>query len=58
MFFKMTIASNVKSTIPQIESAKEYMKFVKEHFRYADQLLVGTLSVELKTMKFNGSQIM
>ena len=27
---QMTIANNIKSTIPKTESVKEYMKFVEE----------------------------
>lgn len=36
MFIKMTVANNIKSTIPQTESAKEYMQFVEERFRSTD----------------------
>jgi hypothetical protein len=55
MFIKMTVANNIKSTIPQKESAKEYMQFVEERFRSADKSLAGTLMAELTTMKFDGS---
>lgn len=58
MFIKMTVANNIKSTIPQTESAKEYMKFVEERFRSADKSLAGTLMAELTTMKFDGSRTM
>ncbi|XP_049368990.1 uncharacterized protein LOC125833884 [Solanum verrucosum] len=51
----MTVANNIKSAIPQTESAREYLKFVKERFRSADKSLVGALMVELTTMKFDGS---
>ncbi|XP_049414553.1 uncharacterized protein LOC125877248 [Solanum stenotomum] len=54
----MTVANNIKSTIPQTESAKEYLKFVEERFRSADKSLVGTLMAELTTMKFDGSHSM
>ena len=49
----MTIANNIKTTIPQTESAKEYLKFVEEHFRFANKSLVGTLVAQLTTMKFD-----
>ncbi|XP_059309954.1 uncharacterized protein LOC132061100 [Lycium ferocissimum] len=55
MFMRMTIANNIKSTIPQTESAREYLKFVEEHFRSANKSLTGTLMAELTTMKFDGS---
>ncbi|XP_060195416.1 uncharacterized protein LOC132624692 [Lycium barbarum] len=58
MFMRMTIANNIKSTIPQTESAREYLKFVKERFRSADKSFAGTLMDELTTMKFDGSRSM
>ncbi|KAH0661817.1 hypothetical protein KY284_026748 [Solanum tuberosum] len=54
----MIVANNIKSTIPQTESVREYLKFVKEHFRSVDKSLAGTLMVELPTMKFDGSRSM
>ncbi|KAL6311440.1 hypothetical protein AAG906_005328 [Vitis piasezkii] len=42
----MIVANNIKSIIPKVESAKEYMKFVEE---------LGILMGALTTMKFNGS---
>ncbi|KAH0653269.1 hypothetical protein KY289_030947 [Solanum tuberosum] len=54
MFMRMTIANNIKSTIPQTENAEEYMKFVEERFRSADKSLAGALMAELTTMKFDG----
>ncbi|XP_061356260.1 uncharacterized protein LOC133300703 [Gastrolobium bilobum] len=58
MFIKMTVANNIKSTIPQTESAKEYTKFVEERFCSADKSLVDTLMAQLTTMKFDGSRTM
>nr|XP_033515140.1 uncharacterized protein LOC117279677 [Nicotiana tomentosiformis] len=55
MFMRMNIANNIKSTIPQTESVREYLKFVEEYFRSADKSLAGTLMAELTTMKFDGS---
>ena len=42
-FMQMTIANNIKTTIPQTESAKEYLKFVEERFRFSNKSLIGTL---------------
>ncbi|XP_075096255.1 uncharacterized protein LOC142174369 [Nicotiana tabacum] len=58
MFMRMSIANNIKSTIPQPESAREYLKFMGKRFRSADKSLDGTLMVELTTMKFDGSRSM
>nr|XP_016442581.1 PREDICTED: uncharacterized protein LOC107767991 [Nicotiana tabacum] len=58
MFMRMSIANNIKSTIPQTESAREYLKFVEERFRSAVKSLAGTLMAELTTMKFDGSPSM
>nr|XP_009773568.1 PREDICTED: uncharacterized protein LOC104223769 [Nicotiana sylvestris] len=58
MFMRVNIANNIKSTIPQTESAREYLKFVEEHFRSADKSLASTLMVELTTMKFDGLRSM
>ncbi|XP_016453596.2 uncharacterized protein LOC107777938 [Nicotiana tabacum] len=58
MFMRMNIANNIKSTIPQTESAMEYLTFVEERFRSADKSLAGTLMAELTTMKFDGSRSM
>ncbi|XP_049407792.1 uncharacterized protein LOC125871237 [Solanum stenotomum] len=58
MFMQMTVANNIKSTTPQTESAKKYLKFVGERFCSADKSLASTLMAELTTMKFNGSRNM
>ncbi|XP_019264249.1 PREDICTED: uncharacterized protein LOC109241881 [Nicotiana attenuata] len=58
MFMRMNIANNIKSTIPQTESARECLKFVEERFRSADKSLAGTLMDELMTMKFDRSRSM
>ncbi|XP_022868756.1 uncharacterized protein LOC111388311 [Olea europaea var. sylvestris] len=58
MFMQMTLAKNIKSTIPKTESAKEYMKLVKERSQIADKSLAGTLMGTLTTMKFDGSRTM
>ena len=50
----MTIANNIKSTIPQIESAKEFSAFMEECFHSADKPLIGTLMAKLMTIKYDG----
>ncbi|KAB2032302.1 hypothetical protein ES319_D05G364200v1 [Gossypium barbadense] len=52
----MIIANNIKTTIPQTESAKEYLMFVEECFCSMDKPLVGTLMAQLITMKYDGSR--
>ncbi|XP_057757141.1 uncharacterized protein LOC130976318 [Arachis stenosperma] len=43
MFMRMTTASNIKTTLPQTESAKEYLAFVEDRFCSTDKSLVSTL---------------
>lgn len=50
----MTIAKNIKSIIPQTESVREYLKFMEEHFRFADKSLISTLTDELAIKMFDG----
>ncbi|GJX48932.1 retrovirus-related pol polyprotein from transposon TNT 1-94 [Tanacetum coccineum] len=59
-FKRMTIANNIKSTLPSIENqnAKDFLKLVEEKFRSADKALAGTLMAELTSMKFDGSKSM
>ena len=54
-FMRMTIANNIKSTLPKSVIAKEYLKLVEERFRSADKSLAGILMAELTTMKYDGS---
>jgi hypothetical protein len=54
----MIVTNNIKSTIPQTKSAKEYMQFVEECFHSTDKTLDGTLMAELTTIKFDGSRTM
>ena len=55
MFMRMSIANNIKSTLPECDITKEFFKTVEERFHSADQSLAGTLMVELTTMKFDGT---
>ncbi|KAK9100600.1 hypothetical protein Scep_024030 [Stephania cephalantha] len=52
---QMTIVSNIKSTLPQVDDAKEFLKIVEECFRSADKYLAGTLMTDLTTRKFDGT---
>ena len=54
----MTIANNIKSTLPKSVIAKEYLKLVEERFHSAAKSLAGTLMAEFTTMKYDGSQSM
>ena len=54
----MTIANNIKSTLPESLTAKEYLKHVEERFRSADKSLARALMAELTTMKYDRSQSM
>ncbi|XP_057964028.1 uncharacterized protein LOC131155117 [Malania oleifera] len=54
MFMRMCKANNIKSTLPQLDNAKEYLKAVEDKFHSADKSLAGRLMAELTTMKFDG----
>ncbi|RVW53400.1 Retrovirus-related Pol polyprotein from transposon TNT 1-94 [Vitis vinifera] len=56
MFMRMTIANNIKTSLPQTESALEFLKSVEERFKRADKSLTGTLMAELTTMKYDGQK--
>ncbi|XP_057949934.1 uncharacterized protein LOC131144957 [Malania oleifera] len=56
IFMRMCIANNIKSTLPQLENAKEYLKVVEDRFHSTDKSLARRLMVELTTIKFDGSQ--
>ncbi|XP_059310970.1 uncharacterized protein LOC132062412 [Lycium ferocissimum] len=58
MFMRMTIANNIKSTIPRTK-VPGILRFVEEHFRPPSiSLSAGTLMAELTTMKFDRSRSM
>jgi len=58
MFMRMSITSNIKSSLPKTDIAKEFMKFVEESSQIADKSLAETLMSTLTTMKFDGSRTM
>ena len=55
-FIRMTVATNIKSTLHVTDNAKEFLKSVGERFRTADKSLAGTLMAKLTTMKFDGTR--
>ncbi|XP_038971580.1 uncharacterized protein LOC120104456 [Phoenix dactylifera] len=55
MFMRMSIANNIKSTLPECDSAQALLKTMEERFRSADKSLAGTLMAKLTTMKFDGT---
>ena len=58
MFLRMTIAANIKTSLPDTSNAKEYLNNVKNRFRTADKSLAGKLMAELTTMRFDGTRTM
>ncbi|KAL5571806.1 hypothetical protein UlMin_021403 [Ulmus minor] len=58
MFMQLSVANNIKTTLPKTHNAKEFMKFVEEHSQTADKSLAGTLITTLTTIKFDGSHSM
>ena len=58
MLMRMNIANNIKTTLPKIQNAKDFLKLVEESSQTADKSLAGTLMGTLTTMKFDGSRTM
>ncbi|RWR95043.1 Retrovirus-related Pol polyprotein from transposon TNT 1-94 [Cinnamomum micranthum f. kanehirae] len=58
MFLRMTIATNIKTSLPKPENAKDYMKAIQDRFKTADKSLAGKLMADLTTMKFDGTRSM
>ncbi|XP_027905897.1 uncharacterized protein LOC114165484 [Vigna unguiculata] len=55
---RMTMAENVKPSMPKTENAKEFIRLIKEYSQsdITDKSIVGTLMSELTTKKFDWSQ--
>ena len=51
---RMTITVSVKTVLPKINNAKEFMGLVRERSQTTDKSLAETLMSTLTTMKFNG----
>ncbi|XP_059668932.1 uncharacterized protein LOC132314026 [Cornus florida] len=58
MFMRMIIVNNIKTTLPQTNSAKEYLKNIEERFRTVDKSLAGKLMADLTTRRFDGTRSM
>ncbi|GAV67989.1 hypothetical protein CFOL_v3_11492, partial [Cephalotus follicularis] len=60
MFIQMTIANNIKSTIPVTDNTKEFMQSVENlsPFESVDKSRAGTLMGTLTTLKYDGSRTM
>ncbi|XP_028127273.1 uncharacterized protein LOC114323794 [Camellia sinensis] len=56
MFMKLTIANNIKTSLPQTVNALEYLQAVEDRFRPTDKSLAGTIMAELTTMKYDGNR--
>ena len=56
MFMRMTIANNIKTSLPQTEFALKFLKSVEKRFKRANKSLTGTLMAELTTMKYDGQK--
>lgn len=53
MFIRMSITSNIKSTIPKADNAKEFIKSLEERFQTVDKSLAKTPMNTMTTMKFD-----
>ncbi|GAV80450.1 UBN2_2 domain-containing protein, partial [Cephalotus follicularis] len=60
MFMRMTVANNIKSTIPVTDNATKFMQYVKNlsQSESADKSRAGTLMGALTTIKYDGSRTM
>ena len=54
MFMRMTIANNIKITLPKTDNAKEFFSNVEDRCKTTDKSLAGTLMARLTTMTFDG----
>ena len=55
MLMRMTVADSIKTTLPETDNAKEFMRLVRERSQPADKSLARTSMSTLITMKFDGS---
>jgi gag-polypeptide of LTR copia-type len=58
MFLKMTVATNVKISLPTTTNAKDFLESVKAQSQSADKSVASTLMSKLITMKYDGSLTM
>ena len=55
MFMRMTIASNIKTTLPTIDNVVEFLNNMEEYFHIVNKSLVGTLMANLTIIKFDST---
>ena len=58
MLMRMTVANNIKTTLPKIKSVKMFTGLVGQCSQTADKFVVGALMSTLTTMKLDGSRTM
>ena len=58
IFMRMSIADNIKTTIPKTKNAKEFIGLVEECFQTVDKSFAKKLMSTLTTMKFYDSHTM
>ena len=56
MFMKMTIANNIKTSLPHTSNALKYLKAVEDCFKSANKSLASTIMAELTTMRYDGNR--
>ncbi|XP_012835716.1 PREDICTED: uncharacterized protein LOC105956413 [Erythranthe guttata] len=56
MLIRMTVANNIKTSLPEVDNAMELLTAIKERFKSANKSLAGTLMAELTTMKYGGDK--
>ncbi|KAL1565129.1 hypothetical protein AAHA92_07385 [Salvia divinorum] len=57
-FIRMSIADNIKASLPATDVAKEYLQNVEDRFKTADKSLAGKLMKDLMSMRYDGSRTM
>ncbi|KAL1540849.1 hypothetical protein AAHA92_25141 [Salvia divinorum] len=55
-FIRMSIADNIKASLPATDVAKEYLQNVEDRFKTADKSLAGKLMKDLMSMRYDGSR--
>ena len=55
MMIKISIAKNIRGSIPDNENAKAYLESVEQQFQASDKALAATLIAKLSSMKYDGS---
>ena len=52
----MTIANNIKTSLPIATSVKKYLKVIEDRFKSVDKSLTDTLMKKLTTAQYDGTQ--